>query len=235
MLIDLHVPAPADGRIDDYLRRAAKRGLDGIALLGDDAFALLPPERDVEGVRLFSGARVATDRGLWLVFVPSPGTLPGLEELFGPREDGVFSVRDVLVRTEALGGAAVAARPYDRTIDHPGGDILYTLPHVAAVEAVTPHEAPALSLPAVEAAETLGLPCVGGSAARSAEAVGTAATLFAHALADEADLADALRSGRCWPVDFSGTRTPGRGPQPRPAAPAGADAEPERRRRRRRR
>jgi hypothetical protein len=234
MLIDLLVPAPAANRLGDYARRAAKAGLDGLGLVGDGAFASLGDTRELEGVKLFAGAQVSTDRGLFALFVPTAGTLPPLEEWL-PREDGVFVARDVLARIEALGGAAVAVRPYDPGVKPGGGDVLYAIGPVTAVQSVSPHEAPALSIPAVEVAETLGVPGVGSSVATALEAIGTAATLFSHAIADEADLVEALKAGHCWPVDFTGTRTPGRGPSTRPSAPSADQGEPERRRRRRRR
>jgi hypothetical protein len=234
MLIDLLVPSPAPNRLADYARRAAKAGLDGLGLVGHGAFAPLGGTREIDGIRFFSGAQVATERGLFALFVPSPETLPPLEEWL-PREGELFLARDVLARTEALGGAAIAVRPYDASVAPACGDVLYAIGPVAAVQSVSPHEAPALSLSAVEAAETLGIPGVGSSGASTPEAVGAAATLFSHALADEADLVDALKSGHCWPVDFTGTRTPGRGPAGRPAAPVSDAGDSDRRRRRRRR
>lgn len=235
MLIDLLVPAPPAARLADYVRRAAAAGLDGLGLLGEGGFAPPGATPEPEGLRLFSGARVATDSGLFALFVPSPGTLPPLEEWL-PKVGDLFSARDLLARVEALGGAVVALRPYDAAVVPAGGDILYAIGPVTAVQSVGPHEAPALSLPAVELAETLGVPGVGGSGAQAPELVGTAATLFSHTIADEADLVEALKAGHCWPVDFTGTRTPGRGPERRAAAPSAPEGgEGERRRRRRRR
>ena len=59
-----------------------------------------------------------------------------------------------------------------------------------------------LSIPAVEAAETLGIACTGGSDTRgSVDRLGLAATLFSRRIVDEQDLVHALRSGHCWPVE----------------------------------
>lgn len=246
MLVDLHVHVPPRGAdIEALLAKAPSLGLDGLAIVADGAFAKPGDVRERGGVRLFVGAEVATDRGHYLVFVPNPASLPPFDELFGPRTNGVWPVRDVLARTLALGGAVVAAHPYDAQVEHPGGDILFTLPHLAAVEAVNPRHPPSFSFAAVDAAETLGLPCVGGSGARTLEELGKAATLFTVDLADEAALVDALRSGACWPVEFgqpskdllrrSSQPAPRDGERERaPSGPPRGDGGDQRRRRRRR-
>ncbi len=204
MLIDLHVHAPpSDSALAPFIARAAEVGLDGFAVLGDDAFAGVAAFRARDDVVVFGGAEVVTDRGHYLLFVPEFERLPPLDELLGPRVEGVWPVRDVLVRAQALGGAVVAAHPYDVSVDHPGGDILFTVPYVSAVEAVFSARPPGFSRPAVEAADVLGLPCVGGSGAREPDMLGDAATLFADEFRDEAGLVKALRSGSCWPVDRS--------------------------------
>lgn len=202
MLIDLHVHI-GDNGLDPraVLDRAPALGLDGVAFVGDNH---LPDLQALRGgkVRAFSGAIVTTDRGRYLVFLPEPHTLPPLADILGPPVQNAFAVRDVVARVRALGGAVVAAHPYDATIPSPGGDILFTLPTLAAVESVNSRRPPEIAIPAIEAAETLGLPCTGGSCARKLEEVGRAATLFTRPIEDEAGLVAALRSGACWPVEF---------------------------------
>jgi hypothetical protein len=204
MLIDLNVHAGPHGlALGDTVARAIEVGLDGVAILGDDALPDVSLLRGHDPIRLFAGAEVATDRGHYLVFFPNPAELPSLAELFGPPPLTRWPVRDVLARVAALGGAAVAARPYDTSVDHPGGDILYTLANLAAVEVISPLHPKEISYPAIEAAECLGLPGVGGSGARgSVQDVGLGATLFIETLQSEADLVSALKSGSCWPVEF---------------------------------
>lgn len=226
MLVDLHVHA-GDGALDfeAVLARAPSLGLEGVVFVGDDR---LPDVRAVRGraVRAFAAAEVTTDRGHYLVFLPEPDALPPLTELLGPRTDAGFSIRDVLARVRALGGAVVAAHPYDATIPHPGGDILFTLPSLAAVESVNAKRGADIAHAAIEAAETLGLPCTGGSDARTRiEDVGRAATLFTRAIDDEAGLVAALRAGACWPVEFGdppAELSRRRSNPPRDALPAGA-------------
>lgn len=205
MLIDLHVHAGNNGLApSDVLARAPALGLEGVAFVGDDAFTDVRALRAKGGpVRVFSGAEVTTDRGHYLVFLPGPDAPPPLDALFGERGPTGWPIRDVLARTRALGGAVIAAHPYDTTIPAPGGDILFTLPTLSAVETVNGRRNHGLAHQAIEAAETLGLPCVGGSDARgSLDEVGKAATLFTRTIENEAELCAALRSGACWPVEF---------------------------------
>lgn len=205
MLIDLNVHAGPHGlSLDAVVARAADAGLDGVVILGDSALPDLAMLRGHDRVKLFAGAEVPTDRGHYIVIFPKPAEVPPLEKLFETSADGRPPVRDVLARVNALGGAVIAARPYDTTVDHPGGDILYTLAGLAAVEVIAPLHPRDIGYPAIEAAECLGLPCVGGSGARgSAADVGRAATLFTQTIHDEAELVAQLRGGACWPVDFS--------------------------------
>jgi hypothetical protein len=201
MLIDLHVHVGPRGLAPGaVLERARAVKLDGVVLVGDGAFPA-PPEGSGP-VRVFSAAEVATDRGHYLVFLPRPAELPALDEVFGPRGERGWAVRDVLARCDALGGAVVAAHPYDNETRPAGGDILYTLRQLTAIEAVNGERGYGIAGPALEAADTLGLPCVGGSDAREdPDDVGRAATLFARPIEDEIALIEALRSGSCWPVE----------------------------------
>ena len=249
MLVDLHThPDDVSLPLEALLQRARETQLDGVVLARHGAFHPLPEPRVQHGVRLFCAAEVPTDRGHYLVIVPDAQRLPALEELFGLPVGGIWPVRDVMARTRALDGAVVALHPYDANVPHPGGDILFTLPHLTAVEVVNPRHAPTYGPLAMEAAETLGLPAVGGSGARTPDEVGRGATLLAAEVQDEAELVEALRSGSCWPVDFSappeglGRRGPSsasRAPAPAAAIPSdasrsGADGGAKRRRRRRR-
>lgn len=235
MLVDLHThldPLSLDAA--SLSARADEVGVEGIVFVGRGALPDLS-SLSAASPALFAAAEVETDRGHYLVFFPEPARIESLETVFGERVDGVWPVRDVVARTRALGGAVVAAHPYDPTVPRPGGDILFTLPSIQAVETVTPRHPSASSHAAIEAAETLGLPCVGGSCATALEELGTAGTLFTRPLADCADLVAALRSGACWAVEFGHPpdHLARKGPQPRPASEP-HDGEHRRRRRRRR-
>lgn len=202
MLVDLHThldPAAIDPAA--LSQRADELGIEGIAIVGRGSLPDLSLLKEATPA-LFAGVEVETDRGHYVVFFPDPARIPSLEAVFGEKQDGVWSVRDVVARANALGGAIVAAHPYDPTVPRPGGDILFTLPSIQAVETVSPRHPAASPNAAIEAAETLGLPCVGGSEARSLDELGRAGTLFTRRLRTCADLVAALRSGACWAVEF---------------------------------
>ena len=122
-----------------------------------------------------------------------------------------------------LGGAAVAAHPYDKSVERPSGDFIFTLDGLSAIEGLNTHrKGPANDL-AVEAADHMTLPCTGGSGALgSLDEIGKAATLFRDPVASESDLVQQLRAGTvfCVAIGVSpgapeGTRGERRGPAER--------------------
>jgi hypothetical protein len=115
-----------------------------------------------------------------------------------------------------MGGAVVAAHPYDRSIERPGGDVLFSLDGLSAVEGLDARRKPAANDLAVEAADHMGLPCVGGSGAReSLGEIGKAATLFRDLVRTEADLVAQLRSGTVFSVAIGVTPGPAEARSPR--------------------
>jgi predicted metal-dependent phosphoesterase TrpH len=203
MLIDLHVHTrwTPGGTLRplDVLARARARGLDGVAFTDLDTLASLPEVRAAAsetGVLALLGLTLATDQGRFLCFFAAPERLAPVTELFGgaPRP-----VRAALARVVALGGLAVAAHPYEKTLAPACADALFTLDGIAAIEGLHGRSRAAVNDLAVEAADHLGLPCVGGSGALgSLEELGAAATLFREPVADEAGLVAQLRAGACW-------------------------------------
>lgn len=203
MLIDLHVHTrhTPGGVLQplDVLSRARALGLDGVAFTDLDTLEALPEVRAAAaetGVLALVGLTLTTDHGRFLCFFAAPERLPPLAELFGgtPR-----STRATLARVASLGGAAVAAHPYDKTLAPASADALFTLDGLAAVEGLHGRSRSGANDLAVEAADHLGLPCVGGSGALgSLDELGTAATLFREPVADEAGLVTQLKAGACW-------------------------------------
>ncbi|BDG07135.1 PHP-associated domain-containing protein [Anaeromyxobacter paludicola] len=220
MLIDLHVHSRhTQGcalEVRDVLRRAREEGLDGVVFTDLNGLEALPEARAAakeEGVLGLVGAELVTDHGHYLCYFPEPEKVPAPAQLFGTPP---WPVREVLARVTALGGAVVAAHPYDKTIDRPCGDFIFTLDGLAAVEGLHARKrGPANDL-AIEAADHLNLPCVAGSGALgSLDELGKAATLFRRPVASEADLVAQLKAGTVHCVAIGVT------PQPAEAARRG--------------
>jgi hypothetical protein len=193
MLIDLHVHSHHTHGCTlaprDVLRRAKEAGLDGVAFTDMNTLEGLEEIRAAgreEGMLALRGAEIVTDRGHYLCFFPAPAAVPPLGQLFGTPP---WSAREVVRKVAELGGTTVAAHPYDKTMERPSGDFIFTLEGLAAVEGLNARRrGPANDL-AVEAADHMSLPCVGASGALdSIDDVGKAATLFREPVASEADL-----------------------------------------------
>jgi hypothetical protein len=201
MLIDLHVHSHHTRGCTlsprDVVRRAKETGLDGIAFTDLNTLDGLEEIRQAgrdEGFLALCGVEVATDRGHYLCFFPDPAKVPAPPQIFGSATP--WPVRDVLAKVRDLGGVAVAAHPYDKSVERPSGDFIFTLEGLSAIEGLnTRRKGPANDL-AVEAADHMNLPCTGSSGALgSLDEIGKAATLFRDPVASEADIVQQLRAG----------------------------------------
>jgi predicted metal-dependent phosphoesterase TrpH len=206
MLIDLHVHSHHTRGCSlaprDVLRRAKAAGLDGVAFTDLNTLDGLEEFRAAgreEGLLALCGVELATDHGHYLCFFPDPAKVPAPPQVFGATTP--WPVREVLAKVKELGGVAVAAHPYDKTVERPSGDVIFTLDGLAAIEGLnTRRKGPTNDL-AVEAADHMNLPCTGASGAMGAvEEVGKAATLFRDPVASEDDLVRQLRAGTVWCV-----------------------------------
>jgi hypothetical protein len=201
MLIDLHVHSHHTRGCTlaprDVVRRAKEAGLDGVAFTDlntlDGIEEIRAAGRD-EGFLALCGVEVATDHGHFLCFFPDPAKVPAPPQAFGSSTP--WPVRDVLAKVRELGGVAVAAHPYDKSVERPTGDFIFTLDGLTAIEGLNARrKGPANDL-AVEAADHMSLPCTGASGALgSLDEVGKAATLFRDPVASEEDLVRQLRAG----------------------------------------
>jgi predicted metal-dependent phosphoesterase TrpH len=205
MLIDLHVHSYHTRGCTlsprDAVRRAKQAGLDGIAFTDwntlDGLEEIRAAGRD-EGFLALCGVEVVTDHGHYLCFFPDPSKVPPPPQLFGSTTP--WPARDVLARVRALGGVVVAAHPYDKGVDRPSGDFIFTIDGLTAIEGLNArHRGPANDL-AIEAADHMTLPCTGASGAHEAGEIGAAATLFRDPVASEADLVAQLKAGTVYCV-----------------------------------
>ncbi len=220
MLIDLHVHSHHTRGCSltprDVVRRAKEAGLDGVAFTDLNTLDGLEEIRAAgreERFLALCGVEVATDRGHYLCFFPDPAKVPAPPQVFGSATP--WPVREVLAKVKELGGVTVAAHPYDKTVDRPSGDVIFTLDGLAAIEGLNARrKGPANDL-AVEAADHMSLPCTGASGALpSLDDIGKAATLFRDPVASEQELVQQLRAGTVFCVAIGvtpGAAEPGRG------------------------
>lgn len=219
MLIDLHCHSRYSRECtldpEAVSRRAAEAHLDGVCFTEINTLEGLPAIqalRPHSPVRLFVGLEVVTDHGHYLCFFPEPEKIPQPPQMWGGQSDRPWPAREVVAHVGSLGGAVIAAHPYDREIPFPAGDFIFTLPGVTAIESYNAGLGAAANELAAEAADHLRLPCVAGSGARSSlDGIGTAFTLFKREVATEAELVAALKSGQVWPVTVG---APVRSPRP---------------------
>ena len=213
MLIDLHVHSRnTPGCLltpRDVLRRAREAGLDGVAFTDMNTMEGIADIREAgaaEGILALCGVEIATDHGHYLAFFPHPERVPALPQIFGTPP---WPVRDVLAKVADMGGAVVAAHPYDKSIERPGGDVIFTLEGLSAVVGLDARRKGSTNDLAMEAADHMGLPSVGGSGARdSLDDIGKAATLFRDPVRNEADLAAQLKAGTVFCVAIGVTPAP---------------------------
>ena len=205
MLIDLHVHSNhtrgCTASVREVVRRARETGLDGVAITDMNTLEGLAEVRAAaqeEGFLALCGVEVSTDRGHYLCFFPDPSRVPAPAQVFGSATP--WPVREVLAKVRELGGAAVAAHPYDKSIERPSGDVIFTLDGLHAVEGLNARRrGPANDL-AVEAADHMNLPCTGASGAHELAEIGKAATLFRDPVTSEADVVAQLRAGTIFSV-----------------------------------
>jgi hypothetical protein len=199
MLIDLHVHSHHTPGVAmaprDAVRRAREAGLDGVVITDLNTLEGLEEVRAAareEAFLALCGVELATDRGHYLCYFPDPGRVPNPPQIFGTTP---WPVREVLARVAELGGVVVAAHPYDKSIDRPSGDFVFTLDGLSALEGLNASRRGPVNDLAVEAADHMNLPCTGASGAHLPEEIGRAATLFREPVRGEADLVAQLRAG----------------------------------------
>jgi len=211
LLIDLHVQSrfSSGGVFDpeEVILRARTAGLDGVCFTEDQP---LPSWREVKGLgerhqmTVLIGAKVTTDVGRYLVFVPNAadlepgGILQERGEVASP-----LPIRVLVRKVKQRGGVLVAAHPYLRTISLRSGDRIFLVEGLDAVEVRHAACASVYNDMALIASAMLNLPGVGGSGTREdLQKLGKAATLFRTPIQSEADLIEAIRSRQLWPVEF---------------------------------
>ncbi|HEX7622808.1 MAG TPA: PHP domain-containing protein, partial [Anaeromyxobacteraceae bacterium] len=216
MLIDVHVHSHHSPGCTlaprDIVRRAKEAGLDGVVVTDlntlEGSAEVRAAGREL-GLVALCGAEFVTDHGHYLCYFPEPDRVPAPPQMFGTTP---WPVHEVVRRVREMGGAVVAAHPYDKSVERPSGDFIFTLDGLAALQGLCARKrGPANDL-AIEAADHMTLPCVGGSGAHETlDDIGKAATLFRAPVASEADLVRQLLAGHVFCVSIGGAPAAARG------------------------
>jgi predicted metal-dependent phosphoesterase TrpH len=231
MLIDVHVHTHHSPGCTysprDVVRRAKEQGIDGVVITDTNTLDGLEEVRAAAREEQFlalCGVELVTDRGHYLCYFPDPSKVPAPPQIFGTTP---WPARDVVRRVRELGAAVVAAHPYDKSVERPSGDFIFTLEGLSAVEGLNARRRGPGNDLAVEAADHMSLPCVGGSGAGpTLDDIGKAATLFREPVATEADLVRQLKAGHVYCVAIGVKPEGGAG---RPPRRGGGDRRPGRR------
>jgi hypothetical protein len=220
MLVDLHAQSLRTGaRGSDpakVIEAARAAGLDGVAFverLHSSQTGEVVAAGKAADFPVFVGVEIPAALGRFLCFAPELDPFFTREEW---RQLMALPMAPTVARIvqlfDDLGGAVLAAQPYERDNGARLGDSLVFCEGLAGVEALTPMHSRIDCLLAVELGVKMGLPLAGSSAGSSE--MGRFATLFSTELRTQADLVAALRSGNFWGVQL-GEVSARRGAPPR--------------------
>ena len=176
--------------MEEGIRKAKERGLDGICITEHDTFACRKTAeklQDKYGILVIVGTEILTEEGDLLCY--------GLDEI----PEGNISAQDLINHVNSLGGACIAAHPY-RQNNRGMGDCLFKLKGLHAIESFNGNTLDENNHKAQIAARELRIPCIGGSDAHSIEKIGVYATRFFSNIESERDLIEAIRGGQFEPV-----------------------------------
>lgn len=216
MLVDLHAKSSATPGVranaSSVVARAKAAGLDAIAFCETLSTATCRRGLDAAaeaGMPAFVGVEIPTDKGILLGFAPEIGDFYLNEEWRQLTEFTTAPASEVVAMFDKIGGAVLAARPYDLSIPYNMGDLIFTLGAIHGVEVFNPRCGQVQCDFALEAARFMGLATCGGSDSPDGEkGLGRYATFFARDLATQADLVEALRGSEFWAVQFGHTPAP---------------------------
>lgn len=199
VVIDLHVHTTYGSqcsrlRPQELIRAARRRRLDGLCITehnycwDDHAFNSLAEAAWEEGIRLFRGIEVTTDRGHVLVF-GLPGFISGIHRL--------GRLRQVV---EEYGGLMILAHPVrqEGLLVLSNGSL--PLDYVDALEVYNGTYTEAERQEALDLAGKFGLLGVGGSDAHDFYSVGSSVTILDYEVETEAELIAAISQRRCCPA-----------------------------------
>lgn len=192
---DIHIhschSADSRSRVDDIVRAAKMKGLDGIAITDHGSlggYFEAKPMAKKYGIGLVAGYEYKSAEGDLLVLglpkMPKTTRLPAA---------------NVVEFAHRLGGVVIAAHPFDPFRAGIGRLLLYDKLKVDAIETVNSHCVIYGNFKAARVASALGRAQVGGSDAHTAAEVGNAFTVFSGG-GRRGGILNAIKSGRTRPA-----------------------------------
>jgi predicted metal-dependent phosphoesterase TrpH len=211
MLVDLHAKSSLSDDVDvspdQVLKTANDAGLDGVAFCDTQSTAYaerLVEAGDNHDINVFIGVEIKTDTGRLLGFAPKIDDFY-LDEEWRRYTDYVLPTPDAVCNMfDERGGAVIAARPYDRSVDFTMGDHIFELDGLTGVEVLNSRLDQSQNNFAVEAATYMGIPTVGGSDAPNLDgSVGRYATYFDQTFSSQSEFVEILRSTDYWATELT--------------------------------
>lgn len=201
MIIDLHLHEKSYSpdsfqALNDLTIRAKSLGLDAVCVTNhdnDDIIDIIGQGASINGVRVFVGNEVYTDKGDILVFGPRL-----------PKWDRV-PLKKLLDLVEEENGATIAAHPYRHNLRGIGDALYEHYDQITAVEAYNASTYPYDNYRARCTADELNLPITGAADSHRLSKLGVYATKFQHPVHTIEDLVSELKKGSYRPVMLSAT------------------------------
>lgn len=197
MKVDLHLhdnkySTDSHISIEEIVREAKRKGLDGIALTNhENPDVVKEVDELVEKYDfvIFPGVEYLTKDGDIVAF--------GIDKL--PEEQ--MSAQEFIEYVDKFGGTCTAAHPY-RTNNRGLEDKLYTVKGLTAIEGYNGSTSDYHNGLAVKAGKELGIQVIGSSDAHVVEKVGVYATLLPYKVKNVKELIEALKTNRCKPLKY---------------------------------
>ena len=197
MKVDLHLhdnkySTDSHISIEEIVREAKRKGLDGIALTNHenpDVVKEIDELVEKYDFVIFPGVEYLTKDGDIVAF--------GIDKL--PEEQ--MSAQEFIEYVDKFGGTCTAAHPY-RTNNRGLEDKLYTVKGLTAIEGYNGSTSDYHNGLAVKAGKELGIQVIGSSDAHVVEKVGVYATLLPYKVKNAKELIEALKTNRCKPLKY---------------------------------
>lgn len=197
MKVDLHLhdnkySTDSHISIEEIVREAKRKGLDGIALTNHenpDVVKEIDQLVEKYDFVIFPGVEYLTKDGDIVAF--------GINKL----PDEQMSAQEFIEYVDRFGGTCTAAHPY-RTNNRGLEDKLYTVKGLTAIEGYNGSTSDYHNGLAVKAGKELGIQVIGSSDAHVVEKVGVYATLLPYKVKNVKELIEALKTNRCKPLKY---------------------------------